>query len=76
MSYKVWVSVEEIDEDNDRYEDVGLPDSLGEFSGLDEADEFVRMLLCAYNPEAMEHSDRNNTECRKLYTEPTHANRT
>ena len=57
MTYKVWISVEEIDEDNDHYEDVGLPDSLGEFPNFLEAANFVEGLVVMYNPETAVTSD-------------------
>lgn len=56
--YKVWISVERCDDDFDEYHDVGLPDCLGTFSGLDEANEFVGTLLQAYAPEQIATSDR------------------
>lgn len=55
--YKVWLSIEECDEEHDKYEDVGLPDSLGQFTGLDKAEEFVRTLLVQYAPEQLQTSD-------------------
>jgi hypothetical protein len=67
MTYKVWLSVEQIDEENNRYEDVGLPDSLGEFQNLELADAFCRNLLRRYNPQMLEGSDRSNDEFRKMY---------
>lgn len=59
MSYKVWVSIEDVgaEDDDAPYEDIGLPDPLGVFVGLDEAEEFVRTLLTLYNPDALETSD-------------------
>ena len=59
MAYKVWISIEDVgDQDDDApYKDVGLPDSLGTFTGLDEAEEFVRTLLILYNPEGLLTSD-------------------
>jgi len=44
MKYKVWVSIEEIDEENDHYEDLAGPDPLGEFDRLQDAAGFVRSL--------------------------------
>ena len=41
IKYKVWVHIEEIDEDLDHYEDVGMPVSEGEYNTLDEAEEAV-----------------------------------
>lgn len=38
--YKLWVYVEEIDEENDSYEDAGEPTSIGEFKTFKEADEY------------------------------------
>lgn len=35
--YKVWIHIEEINEDEDYYEDVDEPWSLGEFGTLEEA---------------------------------------
>ena len=42
--YKVWIAIEEINEEEDFYEDVGMPESLGEFDTLEEAKEFVEVL--------------------------------
>jgi len=43
--YKVWIVIEAIDEKEDFYEDVGMPESLGEFDTLREAEEFVATLI-------------------------------
>lgn len=56
-TYKVWVHVEEIDEDGDSYEDIGLPDSIGEFNTIEEAESLVSELLERYAPEMMATSD-------------------
>ena len=38
MIYKIWISIEEIDEDQDHYQDVDMPDSIGgEFDTLQAA---------------------------------------
>ena len=37
MQYKLWLEIEEIDEGADHYEDVGVPESLGEFDTEEEA---------------------------------------
>ena len=42
--FKVWVSIERINENSDSYEDEGLPDPLGRFATLGEAQAFVRSL--------------------------------
>ena len=39
--YKVWIHIEEIDEDKDIYEDVGLPTPVGESETLEGAVEIV-----------------------------------
>jgi len=51
-TYKVWVSIEEIDEEADEYHDIGLPDPLGEFDTRDEACAFVDRLLAYCNVDA------------------------
>lgn len=43
--YKVWIHIEEIDEDEDLFEDYGLPDSAGEFQTLEGAQEMRDRLL-------------------------------
>lgn len=43
-TFKVWVHVERIDEEQDVYEDAALPDSLAEFDTYQEACEFVASL--------------------------------
>lgn len=45
-TYKVWVHIEEYDEDEGEYQDIDLPEDLGEFETLKEATEFVSK-LCA-----------------------------
>ena len=42
--YKCWVTIEEIDEEEGTYEDVGEPEAIGEFDTLEEAEEFVAAL--------------------------------
>ena len=44
-TYKVWTYIEEIDEDNDHYEDVSTPLSIGEFKTKKEAEEFREKLF-------------------------------
>lgn len=44
MIYKVWIHVEEIDEDHDHYEDVREPYPVGEFNSLEEAEELADQL--------------------------------
>jgi len=46
MKYKIWLYIEEIDEETDHYEDVMEPESVGgEFDSLEEAKEFRQKLL-------------------------------
>lgn len=40
MKYKVWMEIEEIDEDSGHYESLECPVSLREFDTLEEAVEF------------------------------------
>lgn len=45
--YKVWVQVERIeltDDGGERYDDIGLPDCVGRFPSLEDAQEHVRTL--------------------------------
>jgi len=51
MRYKVWVSIEEINEETDHYEDLAGPDPLGAFGTLEEAAAFVRGLP-GWEPES------------------------
>ena len=46
--YKVWVHVEECDEDNDHYEDIGLPECIDVFSSLEAAEDCVNELCGGY----------------------------
>ncbi len=43
--YKVWIQIEEIDEENDIYEDATVPHSAGEFPTLKEAETHFHALL-------------------------------
>lgn len=42
--YKIWVHIEKQIGDDEGYEDIGLPDPIGVFATLDEAQAFVRTL--------------------------------
>ena len=44
-TYKVWVHIEEIDELTDHYEDLGIPEHMGEFHTEEEARARVTELL-------------------------------
>lgn len=39
--YKVWIEVEECDEDEDQYKDIGLPICAGTFESLEAACDFA-----------------------------------
>lgn len=44
--YKVWLHIEEIDEDEDHYEDLGMPESVAaEFNTFDDADKMLKCLV-------------------------------
>ncbi len=36
-NYKVWIHIEEVNEDEDYYQDIGMPVLIGEFENLDDA---------------------------------------
>jgi hypothetical protein len=42
--FKVWVHIEEIDEEEDLYEDVDLPFSVGEFDTVEEAEKLCEAI--------------------------------
>jgi len=54
MKYKVWVQIELIDEDNDIYEDYGMPDPIGTFDTVEDASNCVEQVLNAFNPSALD----------------------
>ena len=59
--YKVWVEIEEIDEDNYSYQDVSpFPVSLGEFSTIEEADAAI--------VELTGHSSLSASFNKKMYS--------
>lgn len=39
--FKVWISIEEIDEEHDVWENIGEPESLATFDTLEEAEAFL-----------------------------------
>jgi len=43
-TFKVWVQVEKLDVDKNEYDNVGLPDSLGEFDTFEQATAHIRSL--------------------------------
>ena len=63
--YKVWTTIEEIDESIDYYEDIGEPMSVMEFNTLEDAEKFQKTLFWEWgarkeDPEpvlATRHSD-------------------
>ena len=59
MAYKVWISIEDVgsQDENAPYTEEGLPDSLGDYEQLSDAQELVRVLLRAFNPAELETSD-------------------
>ena len=44
MKYKIWVHIEEIDEEQDHYEDVTTPEELDSFDTLKDAQDFISSL--------------------------------
>lgn len=56
--FAVWIEIEEQDEDNDKYETVGLPDVVSKFDTIEEADGFIRDMLTKHaSPETIATSD-------------------
>ena len=49
ITYKVWIHIEEIDEEAGTYEDQGLPESCGEFKTLEEAEQHVAQIINAFD---------------------------
>ena len=45
MKYKIWLHIEEIDEKNDHYEDMGEPEELACFDNLAEAEVYIDEIL-------------------------------
>ena len=60
--FKVWVHVEEIDENADKYEDRGLPEPLATYGTPEEAEALVVALLQTHNPRALETSPLRSAE--------------
>ena len=53
--YKLWLSIEEIDEGQSHYQDVDLPTCLGAFDSKESAisiAEHIHSLICMVNQEA------------------------
>ena len=48
VKFKVWIHIERIDEENDSYEDEGLPESVGTFDTLEEAESLVGQIVDCY----------------------------
>jgi len=59
MAYKLWMQIEKIDDDDDG-EDCGLPDVLGRWDTLEEAQYQAWLILSLLNPEELETSDLPN----------------
>jgi hypothetical protein len=57
VQYKVWLTIEEIDEEVDHYEDVGLPDPLGAFDDLKSARILLAAVLACFAPDEIRNSD-------------------
>ena len=47
-TYKVWIEVEEMVEDEDRYENIDLPECLKEFDNLEDAEIFRDCVTAAF----------------------------
>jgi hypothetical protein len=52
--YKVWLQVEELDDDADEYENVSQPACVGDFDSYAEADRFFKSLVTALQPNGNE----------------------
>jgi len=44
-TYKVWVHIEQVNESIDLYEDIGLPEELGHYATLENAQAHVKRLM-------------------------------
>ncbi len=47
--YKVWIHVEECDECNDHYEDIGLPECIGTFDLYEDAEDLFGIVLTEHS---------------------------
>lgn len=56
-TYKVWAHVEEVDEAADTYEDVTIPESLGEYTSLEAAIAAVAAAEMLLNIEPVDEGD-------------------
>jgi len=45
VKYKVWIHIEEVDEENDHYTDIGLPEELVCLKTFEEAKDYVTNLM-------------------------------
>ena len=57
LHFKIWIHLERIHEAEDAYEDIGLPDSIGTYPTVQEAEEVILEILQHYNPEEIPTSD-------------------
>ena len=59
-TYKVWISIERIDEDNDSFEDVNLPESVATYDTEEEAIKFAASLASQGNLGPMPNLPKEN----------------
>ena len=64
-TYKVWATIEEIDESIDYYEDIGEPVSVMEFNTLEMAEKFQKVLHWEWAQRGEDPADRDD----RLYHE-------
>jgi len=64
-TYKVWTTIEEIDESIDYYEDIGEPVSVMEFNTLEEAEKFQKTLFWEWGARKEDPADKDD----RLYHE-------
>lgn len=65
--FKVWVQVERIPHSDEEPEDIGLPDPLGTFASLPEAQKFVRSLP-GWPNDGMSDNRPTESECKRCGT--------
>lgn len=72
MIYKVWLSVERCDEENDSYVTLGMPDELGVFAQPGHADLFAQSIVAAVDGlRAAIATEQKATEKESLLTAVT-----
>ena len=68
--FRVWAQIEQIDDEPEKFTNQGLPDPLGDFETLEEAQEFLRSLP-GWDSDGSDHVKRDSPYRKRVIRRAT-----